>query len=160
MSSTSKIPQKFSMQNLHGFIWKPTHTHIFIFDHFSTVSWKKYQCGEPPWPIAMTSHCHHCVCICHSSRACYATKVALFSTKFHFIGDFKLLLLTIWRHLNGWWNPMKSRSRYRDNLVEFQVLRNYMKQYDTGMLCIIIHAHILWLNRTREYIRDYSLQYF
>ena len=55
---------------------------------------------------------------------------------------------------------MKSRSRYRDNLVEFQVLRNYMKKHDTGILCIIIHADILWLNRTREYIQNYSPQYF
>ena len=55
---------------------------------------------------------------------------------------------------------MKSHSRYRDNLVEFQVLRIHMKKYDTGILCIIIHADILWLNRTREYIHDYSLQYF
>ena len=61
---------------------------------------------------------------------------------------------------NGRWNPIKSRSRYRDNLVQFQVLRNYRKQHDTGMLCIIIHADILRLNRTRDYIRDHCILYF
>ena len=110
---------------------------------------------------------HPCVCRCHSGCECRHPAGILLTPKLNrflrnsvFIVDFEWLLWTIWRHLNGCWHHIKSRSRYRDSLVQFQVLRNYRKQYDTGILCIIIHADILRLNRTRDYIRDHSILYF